>query len=141
MSYSFQQGLMTFLLKTSKDYFVSFQDVERTNILLKKANVYDNLDEILADSLCKILNVDAVIKSHYTYEKTKSEGAAMVNTVLWGSSGRTGTGSIVLQINNGLDGKMIWRYYNIMFEQSNFNANNMMERMMKKISRNFPYTK
>jgi hypothetical protein len=36
-----QQGMYTYLLRKSKDYFVSFQETERTNILLKKLGLYD----------------------------------------------------------------------------------------------------
>src|SRR4051812_13363074 len=46
-----QQGMYTYLLRKSSDYFVSFQEVERTNILLKKFDLYDKIDEILPDSL------------------------------------------------------------------------------------------
>ena len=72
-----QEGMYTYLLRKSKDYSVSFQEVERTNALLKKAGVFESIDEVLADSLCKILGVDAVIKSSWSYQKTGSEGAAI----------------------------------------------------------------
>jgi len=64
-----QQGMYTYLLRKAKDYTVEFQETERTNAILKKNNVYDKLDEILPDSLAKILGVDAVIKCSYAYEK------------------------------------------------------------------------
>lgn len=72
-----QQGMYTYLLRRAKDYFVSFQDVERTNILLNKIDLFDKIDEILPDSLAKILGVDAVVKCTYTYEKTGSEAGAI----------------------------------------------------------------
>ena len=75
-----QEGMYTYLLRKSSDYSVSFQDINRTNALLKKAGVFDNLDEVLADSICKILGVDAIIKSTWTYEKTGSEAGALIST-------------------------------------------------------------
>lgn len=136
-----QQGMYTYLLRKSKDYFVSFQEVERTNILLKKFELFDKIDEILPDSLAKILGVDAVIKCNYTYEKTGSEAGAIAKTLLFGVGGNSAIGALTMQINNGKDGMLLWRFYKEMGEGAFSSANDMMERMMRKVSRNFPYEK
>ena len=52
-----QQGMYTYLLRKGGKYTVTFQDIERTNILLKQAGIFDNLDMILPDSLAKILKM------------------------------------------------------------------------------------
>lgn len=39
-----QQGMYTYLLRKREKYSVTFQDVERTNILLKQAKVFDDLE-------------------------------------------------------------------------------------------------
>ena len=86
------------LLRKSDKYTVSFQDVTRTNALLKKAGIYDQVDEMTQDSLAKILGVDAVIKCKYSYQKTASEGGAIVKTVLCGTLGsKTGGGTLVMK--------------------------------------------
>lgn len=136
-----QQGMYTYLLRKGGKYSVTFQDVERTNILLKQAGVIDRLDEILPDSLAKILGVDAVIRCKYAYEKTGSESGAIVQTVLIGVPGKTGSGSLIMQIYDGVDGNLLWRFYKEMNENVTSNANTVMERMMRKVSRNFPYEK
>jgi hypothetical protein len=137
-----QQGMYTYLLRKSKDYTVDFQETERTNAILKKNNVYDKLDEILSDSLAKILGVDAVIKCSYAYEKTGSEAGAIAKTVLFGGIGaKTASGALTMQINNGADGILLWRFYKEMNEGVFSNANELMERMMRKVARNFPYEK
>ena len=46
-SINMQQGMYTFLLRKSEKYTVTFQETERTNILLKKAGILDSLDGIL----------------------------------------------------------------------------------------------
>jgi hypothetical protein len=56
---------------------VSFQDVEKTNILLKKAGIADKLDEMTKDEVAKALGVDAVI-SYFESEQSKSEGAKLL---------------------------------------------------------------
>jgi len=136
-----QEGMYTYLLRKSKDYSVSFQEVERTNALLKKAGVFESFDEVLADSLCKILGVDAVIKSSWSYQKTGSEGAAIATAVLFGVATNTGSGQLVMQINRASDGGMMWRMAKEMNEGAFSSANILMERMMRKVGRVFPFEK
>jgi hypothetical protein len=138
---SMQQGMYTYLLRKADLYTVSFQDVERTNTLLKKAGVFDKLDEQLPDDLCKILGVDAVIKSSYAYEKTGSEAGAIAKALVFGGGGSTASGDLVLQIYNGTDGILLWRFYKQMNEGVFSAGNELMVRMMAKIARNFPYSK
>ncbi len=137
-----QSSMYTFLLRKQNDYMVSFQDVDRTNTLLKQAGVYDKLDELTQDSICKILKVDAAIKSKYAYEKTASDGAAIAKTVLFGSMGsKTGSGGLTMQIYNGADGELLWRFYKAMNDDVMSSTDELIERMMRKVSRNFPYEK
>lgn len=142
MSLQLQSGLYTYLLRKSSDFTVEVQDVERTNMLLKKANQYENFSEIAPEDLAKTLGVDAVIKCSYAYEKTGSEGAAIVKTLLIGfGTGKVATGGLTLQINNGTDGGLVWRFYKQMAEDVMSSPAGMMERMMRKVGRNFPYEK
>jgi hypothetical protein len=136
-----QEGMYTYLLRKSKDYSVSFQEVERTNALLKKVGVFESVDEVLADSLCKILGVDAVIKSSWSYQKTGSEGAAIATALLFGVATNTGSGQLVMQINRAKDGGMMWRMAKEMNEGAFSSANILMERMMRKVGRVFPFEK
>jgi hypothetical protein len=140
-SFQMQDGMYTYLLRKSKDYTVSFQEVDRTNALLKKAGVFESVDDILADSLCKILGVDAVIKSSWSYQKTGSEGAAIATAVLFGVATNTGSGQLVMQINRAKDGGMMWRMAKEMNEGAFSSANLLMERMMRKVGRVFPFEK
>lgn len=135
-----QQGMYTYLLRKSKDYTVSFQDIERTNILLKKAGLFDKIDETMQDSICRLLKVDAVIRCSYAYEKTGSEAGAIAKSLLFGMGGsRTASGTLNMQINDGIDGTLLWRFSKEMSEGVFSSGNEMMERMMRKVARNFPY--
>lgn len=136
-----QQGMFTYLVRKNGKYTVNFQDVERTNILLKQAGVFDKVDEMLPDSVAKLLGVDAVIRCSYAYEKTGSEGGAIVKTVLIGVPGKTGSGSLTMQVYDSSNGELLWRFYKEMNETVTSNGNEVMERMMRKVSRNFPYEK
>ena len=142
LSANLQQGMYTYLLRKANDFTVTFQDVERTNALLKQKGLFDKLNEVTQDSICKALGVDAVVKCAFSYERTSSEGGAIVKSVLLGSSfGKTASGSLTMQIYNGADGELLWRFYKEMNEDVTSSANQVMERMMRKVARNFPYEK
>lgn len=137
-----QSGMYTYLLRKQKDYSVTFQDIERTNALLKTAGIYDKVSELTQDSICKVLGVDAVIKCTYAYERTGSEAGAIAKTILFGvGTGKTGTGSLTMQLYNGKTGELLWRFFKEMNEDVLGSANQVMERMMRKVARNFPYEK
>ena len=140
MSKSIQASMYTFLLRKKSDYTVDFQDVDKTNILLKKAGVLDKLDETTKDELAKILGVDAVIGGKFETEQTKTEAGAIASAVLFGGlGGKSGTGTMFLTINNGPDGELLWRFFKTMDDNIMSSTDDMVERMMRKISRNFPY--
>ena len=135
-----QSGMYTYLLRKSADYTVTVQDIERTNVLLKQSEVYDKIDEMTPDALAKILGVDAVIKCSYAYEKTSSEGLAIAKTLLIGfGTGKVASGEMTMNVYNGADGDLLWRFYKEMNEDVMSSANAVMERMMRKVGRNFPY--
>ncbi|WP_153799391.1 DUF4136 domain-containing protein [Foetidibacter luteolus] len=135
-----QQGMFTFLLRKNDKYTVSFQDVERTNALLKRAGIINQLSEMTQDSVAKLLNVDAVIKCKFTYEKTSSEGAAITKALLFGSAfSKTAGGALIMQIYDAKNGELLWRFYKEMNEDVLGSSSQLMERMMRKVSRNFPY--
>ena len=142
LGYDMQTGMYTYLLKNITDYTTEVQDVERTNALLKKNNLFDKLAETTPEELAKILGVDAVIKCSYSYQKTKSEAGAIALTLLVGfGTGSVATGALTMQINDGKNGDLIWRFYKQMAEDVMSSPTAMMERLMKKVGRNFPYQK
>ena len=135
-----QTSMYTYLLRRAKDYTVEFQDVEKTNILLKKAGVYDKLGETTKDSLAKILKVDAIISGDFNVEQTKSEAAAIgLMLVTYGFGGKTGDGTLIMNIHNGSDGELLWRFTKKMDEGISTATDDVIEKMMRKVSRNFPY--
>lgn len=140
LGFNLQSGMYTYLLRRADDYTVTVQDIEKTNTLLRQNKAFDNLDEFTSDQLAKFLGVDAVIKCSYSYEKTGSEGGAIVTTILFGV-GKVATGELTMAIYNGKDGDLLWRFYKQMNEDVFSSANAVMERMMRKVGRNFPYQK
>lgn len=140
MSRNIQSSMYTFLLRKRDNYLVTFQDVEKTNILLKKAGMLDKLDEFTKDEVSKALNVDAVLGGKFETEQTKSEAGAIASAVLFGGfGGKTGTGTLTLVVNDASDGELLWRFFKTMDDSIMSSTDDLIERMMRKVSRNFPY--
>lgn len=142
MSKSIQSSMYTFLLRKASDYTVEFQDPDKTNILLKKAGIQDKLDEVTKDEVAKILGVDAILGGSFETEQTKSEAGAIATAVLFGGfGGKTGTGTLTLTLNNGTTGDLLWRFFKTMNDSITSSTDDLVEHMMRKVSRNFPYAK
>ena len=140
MSRNIQSSMYTFLLRKRDNYIVTFQDVEKTNTLLKKAGMLDKLDEFTKDEIAKALNVDAVLGGSFETEQTKSEAGAIASAVLFGGfGGKTGTGTLTLVVNDASDGELLWRFFKTMDDSIMSSTDDLIERMMRKVSRNFPY--
>ncbi len=141
MANSIQSSMYTFLLRKSGKYTVEFQDVEKTNILLKKSGAADKLNELTKDEVAKILGVDAIISGKFESEQTKTDGSAIVTTLLIGGNGKTGSGTLTMAINDGTTGDLMWRFFKGMNENLFSSTDDLVDRMMRKVSRNFPYEK
>jgi hypothetical protein len=141
MGKKIQGSMYTYLLRKADNYTVTFQDVEKTNVLLNKAKFADSLEIHTKEEIAKLLGVDAVIYGNYEQETTKSEAGAIITTALLGFGSKTGEGGITMQISNGADGEMLWRYTKRMNENLLSSTDDVIERQMRKVSRNFPYSK
>jgi hypothetical protein len=142
MATSIQSSMYTFLLRKSKSYSMEFQDVEKTNILLKKAGLFDKLDEVTKDEVAKVLGVDAIISGKFQTEQTRSEAGTIVTSVLFGGIGsKTGSGSLTMMINEATTGDLLWRFFKAMNDGVFTSSEDLIDRMMRKVSRNFPYAK
>ncbi|EHQ25736.1 hypothetical protein [Mucilaginibacter paludis] len=138
---SIQSGLYTYLLRKADKYTVTFQDIDKTNIMLKKLKLIDSLDSHTKDDIAKALGVDAVIFGRYDEQSTRTQAAAIATAVLFGFGGKTGDSSFTMSIGNGADGELLWRYYKKMNEGMFTSSEDVMEQQMKKLARNFPYSK
>jgi hypothetical protein len=142
MSKSIQASMYTFLLRKGSNYTVQFQDVDKTNILLKKAGMLDKLDEFTKDEIAKALGVDAVLGGNFETEQTKTEAGAIASAIVFGGfGGKTGTGTLTLTLNNGASGDLLWRFFKTMDANIMSSTDDLVENMMRKVSRNFPYAK
>ncbi len=137
--YDIQNNAYTWLLQRQKNYSVTFQDVDKTNVLLKKANIqYDDLSSQDKGDLCKLLNVDAVISGKAVMSRPMSEGAAIAVGVLvgaWGATNKTATSLAIHDVASNL----LWKYDYEASGSVGSSAENLSRALMKNASKKFPY--
>ena len=136
----FQQSIYSRFLKKSKNYRISFQDIDRTNGLLKKAGItYEDLEWADMNEIASLLRVDAVIAGNVYREKGMKQGGAVAMAILVGGYGATGSAKLNIKIFNGEDGSKLWQYTHRSKGGLGSNVDDIVLKLMKQVSRKFPY--
>jgi len=121
-------------------YTVEFQDVDKTNALLAKANVkYADLGWHTKDEICRLLEVDAIISGTIHRERPMSTGAAIVTGVLFGFWGSTNKVDVKMNVHESLNGDLVWEYVHEASGSVGSSSEKLAESLMKNISKKFPY--
>lgn len=137
--YDMQNAAYTWLLQRQGEYTASFQDVDKTNALLKKANIhYDSLTLEDKGELCRLLNVNAVISGKAVSSKPMSEGVAVTMTLLVGAGGPTNKTAVTLSIHNS-NSELLWKYDYDATGGLGSSPQQLTKALMKNASRKFPY--
>lgn len=137
-----QNALVSWFLKkqNTQHYEIQFQDVATTNALLIKAGLdINNLLAYTPDELAKVLGVDAVMGGMIQTTKPISDGASIAMGVLLGVYGSTNTGNITINLNDGEAGDLLWKYDKELSRSLGSNMNMIMDTLMRKASKKFPY--
>jgi len=130
-----------FLRRSEKyNYTVKFQDVSKTNAILKQNNIsYLDLRTKSKDELSKLLGVDAVISSSVRMEKPMSEGAAIAVGLLIGAWGATNTVNTTINIHEGQKGDLMWKYDYEASGSVGSSTDKLVSALMRNASKKFPY--
>ena len=137
--YDIQNNAYTWFLKRQEDYSISFQDIDKTNALLKKANItFDNIALQDKGELCKMLGVDGIISGKATMSKPMSEGAAVAVGLLVGAWGSTNKTTTSLTIHDAT-GSLLWKYDYEASGSVGSSAESLTKALMKNASKKFPY--
>ena len=140
--FTFQDKMYGWLLRKSDKYHytVTFQDINKTNALLKKANIsYADLASTDRAALAKALGVDAVIQDVIRMEKPMSDGAAVAVGVLIGAWGATNKVETTININDGSSGNLLWKYDYEASGSVGSSTENLVDALMRNASKKFPY--
>ena len=139
---SVQSALHTYFLKrqAKHEFEVSFQDIARTNALLAKNGItYETLGEYTTEDLAKILEVDGIVSGLLITDKPMSEGGALALGLLTGISAPTNSGKVAININDGKTGELLWKYEKALSRDLGSDTNQIINALMRKASRKFPY--
>src|SRR5690606_5671093 len=142
--YEVQNALENYFLKRQrrKEYIIDFQDTKNTNSILKKNGIdANNIGIYTTQELCKILNVDAIVSGNLTLNALISKGVSTSYDIISFITGKSDYGRIVIKVSDGITGKLLWKYEKTITRKSGKNTDAIIEDMMKKATRKFPYDK
>jgi len=141
--YAIQDKMYSWFLQRSDKYryTVTFQDVTRTNALLKQSGIsYKDLVAKDRTELARLLGVDAVLQNRSSMEKPMSDGAAVAVGVIFGVWGNTNNVQTTINIHDGKSGNLLWKYDYQASGSVGTSANNLVNALMRNASKKFPYS-
>jgi hypothetical protein len=142
--YAVQDALQTYFGrgKKKKKFSVSFQNSEDTNALLAKNEIsYQNIDRYTIQELSEILKVDGIVSGNLDVNILLSNGVPTEMSFLDYILGDADYGRIGIKISDGQTGKLLWKYELEINRKTGKNTDDLIDKMMKKAARKFPYDK
>jgi hypothetical protein len=139
-----QKGMYSWFLTRKKrgSLLVEIQNPARTNALLKKngIDIY-SYDEYLPSELGKILGVETVIMGAFETSKPMSNGAAIGLMVLTGGMFATSTATMNMDFMSTSDDELVVNYLKKIKGSLGTDSQDLINILMRKVSRRIPYTK
>jgi hypothetical protein len=139
-----QKAMYTWFLTRKKrgTMLVEVQNPARTNALLKKngIDIY-SYDEYLPSELGKILGVETIITGTFETSKPMSNGAAIGLVVLTGGLFATNSAVMNMDFTSTIDDELVVNYNKKIKGSLGSDAQDLINVLMRKVSRRIPYTK
>jgi hypothetical protein len=137
-----QSQMYNRFLQKNHQFPVSFQDVDMTNMMLKRNNIdIEKLSEFSKDELARLLEVDEVISGSVLTTKPMSTGAAVALGILFNVWGSTNQADVTVSLHSGNDSKLLWKFNHVYSGSVGSSPDQLTKAMMKPIARKFPYKK
>jgi hypothetical protein len=142
LGYILQNQMYERFLIKNKKFAADFQDVDKTNMMLKRNNIdIRKLGEFSKDELARMLDVDEVISGKLITTKPMSTGAAVALGILFDVWGPTNSADVTVSLHSGIDSKLLWKFNHVYSGSVGSSPDQLTKAMMKPLSRNFPYKK
>ncbi len=139
--YDLQSNVYSAFLQKQNGYSVEFQDIDKTNALLKKAGItYEDIVLKEKSELCTILGVTGIISGRISMSKPMSEAGAVAMAFMFGMGGSTNKADVALTIHQA-EGKLLWKYDYAAKGSLGSSAESIAKGLMKNVSKKFPYLK
>lgn len=142
--YAVQDALETYFGrgKRRKKFSVDFQNTKNTNAILAQSNItYANIDTYTIKQLSEVLDVDGIVSGNLDLNILLSEGIPSDFSFIDYILGDANYGRIGIKVSDGETGKLLWKYEKEINKKSGRNTTDLIESMMKKATRKFPYDK
>lgn len=142
--YEVQNALETYFGRGNrrKKFSVDFQNIQNTNAILSQNNInYSNIDTYTIKQLCELLKVDGIISGNMDLNILLSKGVPTEFSFMDYIRGDANYGRIGIKISDGATGKLLWKYEKEINKKSGRNTIELIDKMMKKAARRFPYEK
>jgi hypothetical protein len=139
-----QKAMYTWFLTRKKrgTLLVEVQNPKRTNALLKKKGIdIHSYDEYLPSELGAILGVETIITGSYETSKPMSNGAAIGLAVLTGGLFATNSATMNMDFTSTTDDELVVNYFKKVKGTLGSDAQDLINVLMRKVSRRIPYTK
>ena len=113
----------------------------RSNAMLKREGIdIYSVDEYLPSELGEILGVDCIVMGSFETSKPMSDGASIALGALFGSFGATQSALCNLDFYNVTDDELVVNYLKKINGSMGSDAQDMINILMRKVTRRIPYT-
>jgi hypothetical protein len=139
-----QKGMHSWFLTRKKrgELTINVQTPARTNALLKKAGVdIHNYQEYLPSELGKILGVDCVVMGTFETNQPMSAAASIVVGALFGGFGATQSAICNFDFYDTRDDELVVNYLKKVKGGLGSDSQDLINVLMRKVTRRIPYTK
>ena len=139
-----QKGMYTWFLTRKKrgTMLVDIQNPTRTNALLKKQGIdIHALEAYLPSELGKILGVETIIIGTFETSKPMSNAAGVGLAVLTGGLFATSSATMNMDFMSTTDDELVVNYLKNVKGSLGTDAQDLINILMRKVSRRIPYTK
>jgi len=139
-----QKGMYTWFLTRQKrgTMLVKVQNPTLTNTLLKKQGIdIHNYSEYLPSEIGEILGVETIITGNFETSKPMSNAAAIGLAVFTGGMFATSAATMNMDFTNTSDNELVVNYNKKIKGSLGTDAQDLINILMRKVSRRIPYTK
>lgn len=139
-----QKGMHTWFLTRKKrgQSKIKVLSPLKTNSILKKAGVdIHNYQELLPSELGEILGVDCIVTGTFETSKPMSDAAGVAVAVLLGGFGSTQTAVCNMDFYDTRDDELVVNYNKKVRGGLGSDAQDLINILMRKVTRRIPYTK
>lgn len=140
---TFQNSMYSWFLKMKGKGKISqeIQDVNKTNTMLKRWGIEDvkDLSNYTYDEIAKMLEVDGVFAGNVVATQSFSKGGAVALAVLTGVSVKTGDADVFIKLYDKSEGELLWSFDRTVASNYANTPEDVVDYLMKRVSKRFPY--